>query len=65
MTFTGLLGAFSGLFDGISDPTPSAEPIAAPSPSYEWHNAFGTATDYQVPAESCSIDPFGSDPFNH
>lgn len=43
----------AGAFDAHSDahcadlaPTPRDEPEAA------WHNAWGTAADYQVPAES-------------
>lgn len=47
----------SSLFEVLSDLATAAFD-AMPSP--EWHNAFGTLADYQVPAE----DPFSSfDPF--
>lgn len=37
----------------------SSDHISTPSdPSYEWHNNFGTAADYQVPAES--VNTFSS-----
>jgi hypothetical protein len=61
----GLFSAIGDLFGGGVDLTPSGEPIIAPSPSYEWHNAYGTAADYQVPAESWPPDTFSSsDTFN-
>lgn len=39
----------------------STTPVSGDMPSAEWHNAFGTAADFSVPASSDMVpDPFNS-----
>jgi hypothetical protein len=61
--FSGLLGgrADAGSYDlgesiggGIAGLVTDSGPSYVDTSEPEWHNAFGTAADYQVPAESCS-----------
>jgi hypothetical protein len=48
----------AGAFDSCSSiccENPPAMPIQDSMPSVEFHNAFGTAADYQLPAESGNL----------
>lgn len=62
MTLDGLFSAIDAFFDdsqGGSSPVVDFDPFA----DADWTNAFGTAADFQVPAESgidfSTVDSFG------
>jgi len=53
-----LYAFFADLFDTTFAPPEALPTIQHEMPDVEWHNGFGTLNDFEVPASSCTDDPF-------
>ena len=61
---TGFIDTLSNLFDSVAAPACAQDPASGGyHQDVSWHNNFGTAADFQIPAQSNDAFPSASTGF--